>query len=231
LRDQSDIIVTNPPFSLFREFVLWCFDCNAKCLMIGNINSITCKEIFPKIKNNQLWLGATGFMTDMVFAVPKGAEVDPKDRAKAAKLGYVGDFTRLGNSCWYTNLEHGRRHEPLSLMSMKDNMRYSRHKEIRERGYIKYENYDAIEVPFVDAIPSDYDGAMGVPRTYLDKYCPEQFELVGFAEGESGKQLGLKPFDRSLKKLNPSLRDGQLYYMLDGKPEKPYGRILIRKKQ
>ncbi len=231
LRDQSDIIVTNPPFSLFREFVLWCFDCNAKCLMIGNINSITCKEVFPKIKNNQLWLGATGFMTDMVFAVPKGAEVDPKDRAKAAKLGYVGDFTRLGNSCWYTNLEHGRRHEPLSLMSMKDNMRYSRHKEIRERGYIKYENYDAIEVPFVDAIPSDYGGAMGVPRTYLDKYCPEQFELVGFAEGESGKQLGLKPFDRSLKKLNPSLRDGQLYYMLDGKPEKPYGRILIRKKQ
>lgn len=231
LRDQADIIVTNPPFSLFREFVLWCFDCNAKCLMIGNINSITCKEIFPKIKNNQLWLGATGFMTDMVFAVPKGAEVDPKDRAKAAKMGYVGDFTRLGNSCWYTNLEHGRRHEPLSLMSMKDNMRYSRHKEVRERGYIKYENYDAIEVPFVDAIPSDYDGAMGVPRTYLDKYCPEQFELVGFAEGESGKQLGLKPFDRSLKKLNPSLRDGQLYYMLDGKPEKPYGRILIRKKQ
>lgn len=231
LRDQSDIIVTNPPFSLFREFVLWCFDCNAKCLMIGNINSITCKEIFPKIKNNQLWLGATGFMTDMVFAVPKGAEVDPKDKAKAAKLGYVGDFTRLGNSCWYTNLEHGRRHEPLSLMSMKDNMRYSRHKEIRERGYIKYENYDAIEVPYVDAIPADYDGAMGVPRTYLDKYCPEQFELVGFAEGESGKQLGLKPFDRSLKKLNPSLRDGQLYYMLDGKPEKPYGRILIRKKK
>ena len=92
-------------------------------------------------------------------------------------------------------------------------------------------NYDAIEVPFTDAIPGDYDGIMGVPISFLDKYCPEQFEIIGQTQGDSGKELGLKPFDRELKKLNPSLRDGQLYYMEDGKPIKPYARILIRKKQ
>ena len=94
-----------------------------------------------------------------------------------------------------------------------------------------YENYEAIEVPFVDSIPDDYDGAMGVPKSFLDKYCPEQFEIIGIAEGDSGKELGLKPFPRELKKLNSSLRDGQLYYMEDGKPVKPFARILIRKKQ
>ena len=86
-------------------------------------------------------------------------------------------------------------------------------------------------MPYSDAIPDDYEGIMGVPKTFVDKYCPEQFEIIGIAEGDSGKELGLKPFDRGLKKLNPSLRDGQLYYMIDGKPEKPYARILIRKKQ
>ncbi len=232
LRDEADIIVTNPPFSLFREFVAWCLNANKALLIIGNLNAITYKEIFPCIKDNRLWLGATGFMNDMVFAVPKGTDVDPKDKAKAAKLGYVGDYTRLGNSCWFTNMEHGRRHESLNLMTMKDNLRYSKRKKIRERGYIQYENYDAIDIPYVDSIPSDYDGAMGVPTTFLDKYCPEQFELIGFAEGDSGKELGLKPYPRELKKLNKSLRDGQLYYIdEDGIPQKPYARILIRKKQ
>ena len=116
-------------------------------------------------------------------------------------------------------------------MTMADNIKFSKHKEIRGKGYIHYENYDAIEVPYADAIPSDFEGAMGVPKSFLDKYCPEQFEIIGTAEGESGKELGLKPFDRSLKALNKSLRDGQLYYLIDGKPEKPYARILIRKKQ
>ena len=95
-----------------------------------------------------------------------------------------------------------------------------------------YENYDAIEVPYIDAIPSDYEGVMGVPRSFLTSFCPEQFEIVGYAEGDSGKELGLKPYPRELKKLNPSLRDGQLYYIdEDGIPQKPYARILIRKKQ
>lgn len=189
LRDEADVIITNPPFSLWREFLAWILEGHKKFLIIGNQNAITYKEVFPYIKANELWLGATGFSTDMVFAVPKGTEVDPKDRAKAAKLGYEGDYTRLGNSCWFTNLDHGRRHQPLQLMTVADNLKFSRHKDVKENGYPKYDNYDAIEVPYVDAIPSDYTGAMGVPITFLDKYCPDQFEIVEFRKGNDGKDL------------------------------------------
>lgn len=231
LREEADIIVTNPPFSLFREFLNWVVEANKGFLIIGNQNAIHYKEVFPLIKRNKMWLGATGFVSDMVFGIPKGTVVDPKDKAKAERLGYIGDYTRLGNSCWFTNIDHGRRHKPLRLMTMNDNIRYGKHKDISDHGYIQYENYDAIEVPYTDSIPDDYKGVMGVPQTFVDKYCPEQFEIVGLAEGDSGKELGLKPFPRELKKINPSLRDGQLYYMLDGKPQKPYSRILIRKKQ
>lgn len=230
LRDEADFIITNPPFSLFREFLAWIMDGGKRFAIIGNMNAITYKEVFPLIKSNQIWLGATGNGTDMVFGVPEDAKVDDKDRQKAARLGYVGNYTRLGNSCWFTSLEHGRRHEPLSLMTMADNLRFSRHKEIRGKAaYDHYDNYDAIEVPFTDAIPSDYDGVMGVPISFLIKYCPEQFEILGQTQGDSGKELGLRPYPRELKKLNPSLRDGQLYYMENGKPQKPYARVLIRK--
>ena len=139
---------------------------------------------------------------------------------------------RVNGVRWYTNIDHGRRHESLPLMTMEDNIIYSKHKEVKGKQYKHYENFDAIEVPFYDAIPIDYEGLMGVPRSFLDKYCPEQFEIVGCAEGDSGKELGLKPYPRELKKLNPSLRDGQLYYIDEnGIPQKPYARILIRKKQ
>ena len=232
LRDEADMIITNPPFSLFREFFMWIMEAGKKFVIIGNINAVSYKEIFPYIKNSEIWLGATGYVTDMVFGVPEGTVVKESDKAKAERLGYVGNYTRLGNSCWYTNIDHGRRHEPLPLMTQEDNLLYSNHKEIRGSGYVHYENYDAIEVPYVDAIPSDYEGLMGVPRSFLDRFCPDQFEIVGYAEGESGKELGLKPYPRELKKLNPSLRDGQLYYIdEDGIPQKPYARILIRKKQ
>ena len=97
LRDEADIIVTNPPFSLFREFLAWIVEAEKKCLVIGNMNAITYKEVFPLIRNNQLWLGATGFVTDMVFAVPEGAIVSESDKKKAEKLGYIGNYTRLGN--------------------------------------------------------------------------------------------------------------------------------------
>ena len=108
-------------------------------------------------------------------------------------------------------------------MTTADNLKFSRHKEIKGKTeYQRYENYDAIEIPFTDAIPSDYEGIMGVPISFLDKYCPEQFEIIGQTQGDSGKELGLKPFDRELKKLNKSLRDGQLYYMENGIPIKPY---------
>lgn len=232
LRDEADIIVTNPPFSLFREFITWIMKAHKKFIIIGNMNAITYKEVFPLIKNNEAWLGATGFVTDMVFGVPPGTEIRESDKKKAERLGYIGDYTRLGNSCWYTNIDHGRRHQFLQLMTLEDNLKYSRHKDIKGRAdYIHYANYDAIEVPYTDAIPIDYIGMMGVPQSFLDKYCPEQFEIIGYAEGDSGKELGLKPYPRELKKLNPSLRDGQLYYIEKGLPIKPYARILIRKKQ
>ena len=233
LLDEADIVVTNPPFSLFREFMAWLMESGKQFIIIGNMNAISYKEVFPLIKNNMMWMGATGSATDMVFGVPEGAAVSESDRAKAARMGYVGNYTRLGNSCWYTNIDHGRRHEPLRLMTMADNYKHSKHKELRERKqYYHYENYDAIEVPYTDAIPSDYEGAMGVPVTFLDKYCPEQFEIIGHPHGDYGLELGLKPFPRELKAQNKGLRDGDLYYINDeGKPELPYRRILIRHKQ
>lgn len=233
LRDEADIIVTNPPFSLFRDFVAWILEANKKCILIGQIGMLSYKEIFPEIKNNRLWVGVTCNSEDMVFEVPEGAVVNPKDREKAAKMGYVGNYTRQGNACWYTNVDHGRRHSELSLMTLEDNLKFSKHVSIREYGYVKYENYDAIEVPFVDAIPSDYDGAMGVPSSFIDKYNPEQFEILGLAHGNLGVELGLKPYDRSLKKLNKGLRDGDFYYFLgdDPIPKIPYSRIVIRRRK
>jgi hypothetical protein len=133
----------------------------------------------------------------MVFGVPKGSAVSEADRLKAKKLGYPSDtrfdYTRLGNSCWFTNIDHGRRHEPLQLLTMADNERYSKHKEVRGVGYQRYYNFPAaIEVPFVDAIPSDWDGPMGVPITFIDKYNPDQFEIIAHADDMEGlKQIGV----------------------------------------
>lgn len=186
LRDSADIIVTNPPFSLFREFVAWIMEAEKQFIIIGNMNAITYKEVFPLIRDNRMWLGATGFVTDMVFGVPEGAIVKESDKQKAERLGYIGNYTRMGNTCWFTNVDHGRRHQPLKLMTMADNFKHSKHKEIRGRTeYVRYDNYDAIEVPFTDAIPSDYDGAMGVPVSFIDKYCPEQFEILGITLGNT----------------------------------------------
>lgn len=203
LRDEADIIVTNPPFSLFREFVAWVMEADKKVVVIGNQNAITYKEIFPLLKDNKLWIGATNNGQDMVFEVPEGADVDPRDKAKAEKLGYKGNYTRLGNACWFTNIDHGRRHQPLALMTMADNLKFSKHRQIRENGYLKYDNYDAIEVPFVDAIPSDYTADMGVPITYLDKHNPEQFEIIKFRKGNDDKDLAINgkcPYFRILIK-------------------------------
>jgi len=160
LLKQSDIVVTNPPFSLFREYVAQLVEYGKKFIIIGNKNAVTYKEIFPLIKDNKIWLGvSSGART---YIKPDGTE------------------QKLGDTCWFTNLEHGAYMLPLPLMTMADNLRYSKHKEIRgKKHYDRYDNYDAIEVPFTDAIPSDYPGVMGVPISWLDKYCPEQFEIVG----------------------------------------------------
>ncbi|MCK9410722.1 MAG: adenine-specific methyltransferase EcoRI family protein [Prolixibacteraceae bacterium] len=226
LQDEADIIITNPPFSLFRNFLAWIVQAGKQFMIIGNMNAITYKEVFPLIKENKAWLGATGNGSDMVFAVPKGAEVDEKDRQKAARLGYVGDYTRLGNSCWFTNLDHGRRHQTLPLMTMADNLKYSKHKEIKgKESYDRYENYSAIEVPFTDAIPSDYDGIMGVPISFLDKYCPEQFEIIG-----SNLTHGIPMFE--VAKKGTFAQGGPSFYTANGDStfKRIYTRILIKHK-
>lgn len=228
LRDEADIIVTNPPFSLFRDFVNWIFEADKKCIIIGTIGAAIYKEIFPLIKENLLWIGATNNGKDMVFEVPEGANVDPKDRDKAAKLGYVGNYTRLGNACWYTNLNHGRRHQPMQLMTMADNVKFSKHKQIREIGYQKYDNYNAIEVPFADAIPVDYDGVMGVPITFMDKYCPEQFEIIWQASGNAYANAPEGVMD--YLQFDPTVKygGGLGAAVLGGKAV--YSRILIKKR-
>ena len=228
LREEADIIVTNPPFSLFREFIAWIIEAGKTFVCIGSMNAITYREIFPLIKHNKVWLGNGFSAGNAFFEIPITATKNYVDGVYDATTNLV----KFRNCCWFTNIDHGKRHEPLPLMTLEDNILYSKHKEIRGKGYIKYDNYDAIDVPFVDAIPIDYEGYMGVPQTFLDKYCPEQFEIIGIAEGDSGKELGLKPYPRELKKLNNSLRDGQLYYIDEnGIPQKPYARIIIRKKQ
>lgn len=222
LRNEADFIITNPPFSLFREFLKWIIDGGKQFSVIGNMNAITYKEVFPLLKDNKIWLGNGFTAGNAFFATPN---------AQKYGEGVLQDdgLVKFRNCCWFTNIELGKRHEPLPLMTMADNIKFSRHKDVREKKYQHYDNYDAIEVPYTDAIPSDYDGKMGVPISFLDKYCPEQFEIIGQTQGDSGKELGLKPFDRELRKLNPSLRDGQLYYMENGIPVKPYARILIQK--
>jgi hypothetical protein len=209
------------------------------------MNAITYKEVFPLIKANKMWLGATGFVSDMVFAVPKGTVVPPAYKEKAERLGYVGDYTRLGNSCWFTSLEHGRRHQPLQLMTMADNIKFSRHKDLRGKEYLKYDNYDAIEVPFTDAIPCDYDGIMGVPISFLDKYCPEQFEILGITKtwfGGASKvypeqiEVNKKGEQKRVTKLNDGATlkldappTGETYYIVGGNVYiQLYARILIR---
>ena len=176
LRDESDIIITNPPFSLFREFVDWIMEAEKDFLIIGNVNAITYKEIFKLIKDNKLWLGTSNFNTGMYFIVPDNFEYSSTYKFKK-EIDNI-KVNRVPGVCWFTNLEHGRRHEQLSLMTMEDNIRYSKHKEIKNIGYQKYDNYDAIDVPYTDAIPDDYTGVMGVPITFLDKYNPEQFEIM-----------------------------------------------------
>ena len=176
LRNEADIIITNPPFSLFREFLAWIVEGNKQFAIIGNMNAITYKEVFPLIKENKMWLGVTNFNTGMYFYVPKNfkyADTYKFDRERNGKA-----VNRVPGCCWYSNLEHGRRHQPLALMTMEDNLRYNKKMKDKE-AYDHYDNYDAIEVPYTDAIPSDYEGVMGVPISFLDKYCPEQFEILG----------------------------------------------------
>lgn len=182
LRDEADIIVTNPPFSLFRDFLAWIVEADKKFLIIGNKNCLTYKEVFPLFKDNKIWIGKTPMSEDLLFGIPKTIADELVQNGKEGSKYRIVDGQVLGRSTsvWFTNLDHGRRHQPLPLMTMADNLKFSKHKEIKGKtAYDRYDNYDAIEVPYTDAIPSDYEGAMGVPISFLDKYCPEQFEILG----------------------------------------------------
>lgn len=177
LRAEADFIITNPPFSLFRDFITWITEADKKFAVIGNMNAITYKESFTLIKNNKMWLGATNFNTGMYFIVPEDFVYAPSYKFEREVNGKKA--SRVPGVCWYTNIEHGRRHEKMSLMTEAENIRFSKHKEVKGVGYKKYDNYDALEVPFAIAIPSDYAGVMGVPISFLGKYNPDQFEIVG----------------------------------------------------
>lgn len=207
LRKEADIIVTNPPFSLFKEFLAWVMEENKQFLMIGNINCISYIEVFSKIKENKVWLGNGMGRWISGFIVPESYDLYGSE----ARIDDNGNRIVATNNClWLTNVEHGRRHQPLQLMSMADNLKFSKHKEIRNIGYPKYDNYDAIDVAFTDAIPSDYNGVMGVPITFLDKYNPEQFEILGIMASTQITQYNFG------------------YPYVNGK--KKYARILIRKR-
>lgn len=250
LRNEADIIITNPPFSLFRDFLAWITEADKLFIIIGNINAITYKETFPLIMTDKMWMGSTIHSGDREFEVPQEYPLN----AAGWRIDESGrKFIRVKGVRWFTNIDHGRRHEPLALMSMADNLRFSRHKELRGKtAYDRYDNYDAIEVPFTDAIPADYDGVMGVPISWLDKYCPEQFEIVGLTSGRD--EFIARPTKRYINPLQVN-KDGSfsngskantrstillkeipndIYYTADnadGPLQIVYARILIRKKQ
>ena len=235
LRDEADFIITNPPFSLFREFLQWILEADKKFLIIGNQNAITYKEVFPLLKNNKIWLGKKS--GDMSFTVPSYYE----PRSTRFWIDETGQKWRsMGNICWFTNIDLAKRHEVMSLMTIADNLKYSKHKEIREYGYLKYENYDAIEVPYTDAIPSDYSGCMGVPLTFMDKYNPFQFEIIGSTNDEANIPSGWKGMtqefvDKYYAQGNTgTIREGLILpslVMPDGKVKVPYKRILVKLKK
>lgn len=169
---------------MFRDFLGWIVEAEKQFLIIGNINAITYRELFPIIHADKIWLGATNFNKGMYFLVPEDFEY--ADTYKFEREQNGSKVNRVPGVCWFTNIDHGRRHQPMPLMSMSDNLKFSRHKEIKGKdSYDQYENYDAIDIPFTDSIPSDFEGVMGVPITFLDKYCPEQFEIIWQASGNT----------------------------------------------
>lgn len=236
LLKESDIVVTNPPFSLFREYVKQLFDYDKRFIIIGNMNAVTYKEIFPNIKNNKLWYGQSISSGDREFRVPDSYPVE----AVGWRIGDNGEkYLRVKGVRWFTNLDHGRRHQPLSLMTMMDNLKFN--KKMKDKAvYDRYDNYDAIEIPFTDAIPSDYEGVMGVPITFLDKYNPEQFEILGMCENEDLYKMKTKKYtsaeckqaytDKFGKKGTYDLNASGVL-IRDGIYEKVYQRVLIKRRK
>lgn len=238
LLKESDIVVTNPPFSLFREYITQLFEYKKQFLIIGNLNAITYKEIFPMIKDNKIWLGNNARVNGgaMFYEIPEAvANLDQIREIKINEQGKKVFITRVQGVRWFTNLDHGRLHHPISLMKKADVVKFSTNREFEE-----YENYNAIEVSFVKNIPSDCKRMMGVPISFLDKYSPEQFEIVGMCENEDlyikktkvytsaeCKQAYLDKFGKKgVYDLNAS---GVV--LRNGLREKVYQRVLIKHKK
>ena len=170
LLKQADIVVTNPPFSLFREYIALLVKYDKKFVIIGNKNAITYKEVFPLIAENKLWIGHTPMSKDLHFMIPKSYQEEFLANKKEGSAYVIKDGMVLGRSqsVWFTNIDYKERHEKLILI-----------KHYSPEDYPSYDNYDAINVNKTDDIPDDFQGIMGVPISFLDKYCPEQFEIIG----------------------------------------------------
>ncbi len=222
LLDESDIVVTNPPFSLFREFVNVLIQREKHFIILGNVNAITYKEFFPLIRDNKVWIGASIHSGDRKFYVPDDYPLN------ASGCGMDEDgrrFIRVKGVRWYTNLDIRQRHEEMILV-----------KHYNPEEYPRYENFDAINVDKTSNIPCDFDGVMGVPITFMDKYSPDQFEIIGLGIANLGLGIGVKPYKPEHKSYRKEVQkrgavDGDLY-MLDenGNPIVPYARVLIRNK-
>jgi len=218
LLKQADIVITNPPFSLFREYVSQLIEYEKKFIIVGHQNAITYKEIFKLIKENKLWLGY-GFKGGAAHFINKHYE----DYATAGD--HIDGMIRVSGVVWFTNLDINKRHEDLIL-----------YKQHTTDEYMKYENYDAINVNKTKDIPVDYNGYMGVPITFLNKYNPEQFEIVGLGISNSGLDIGVNPYTKEHKEYRKKIQkrgavDGDLYMMIDNVVTVPYARILIKNKR
>ena len=241
LLKEADMVITNPPFPLFREFVAQLIEYNKKFLILGNTNAIGYKEIFPLLKENKIWLGISIRSGAIEFIVPSDYDVSTATGARLDKKG--NKFIKIGGIRWFTNLKTEYRQSPLQLIG----------NYYTKESYPKYDNYDAINVDKVTDIPCDYPGIMGVPLTFMDKYCPEQFEIVGIT---SGRKEFSKESHPILRYINPkqhnadgTLKNGskvntgptlvtkdssRIYYTADNinyKVKKLYTRILVKNKQ
>jgi hypothetical protein len=243
LRDEADVVITNPPFSLFREFINWLVVGGVKFSIIGSIDAPTTKDFFPLIMTNQLWRGRGFSKGNAYFRIPEAARTE----YAAGVFDPETMLVHFRNVTWYTNIEHGRRHEPLTLMTVAENIKYSKHKDVRGVGYQRYDNCDAIEVPHTDSIPSDFDGVMGLSPSFLGRHNPDQFDIVGITKTWFGfatktypkqTQVGKDGKRSSVTKLNDgavltidSPLQGKTYYEVGGQLyRQTYPRILIRRK-
>lgn len=235
LLKRSDIVVTNPPFSLFRAYITQLFKYNKQFLIIGNLNAITYKEVFPLIKMNKVWLGNNARVNGgaMFYEIPEAiANLEQVREIKTDEHGKKVYITRVQGVRWFTNLDHGRLHQPIPLMTEADIIKFSTNKS-----FVRYDNYDAIEIPLVKNIPKDYNGVMGVPISFLDKYSPEQFEILGMCENEDLYRMKTKKYttaeckqaylDKFGKKGTYDLNASGVI-IRNGLHEKVYQRVLIK---